>query len=257
MYNTKGLTVVRFALSCLSLIATFLFLISIGSGFGALLFAVSGTLTQAATIVYLPPLAIDGWHNDNLILTGISGAMLVVVVLVSVTGSTSILSGLVDEQMSITNQKKALSDLVQSKQESAQRLISLDRITSAQPLLKEVAELQEQIAALPKESGFYLAASRVAGANAETLITVIIVSMSLLLDAVTLLLGTLSGIQREQVQVIESQPYQHEIIEVRSAMTAGKLDSPSVRNVRALLGCSQRKALEISRMVREVQDALV
>ena len=253
----KQMIVTRAALVALSLAATFAFLAGMGSGFTSILFALGGTLTQAAALLYLPGVMLQAWDNGRLSVATLSGASLAVVVLISVAGSASILSGLVDEQAQVAVQRAGLLAMASAKQESADRLIALDRITKAQPLLEEVATIRAQVNELPAPSGFYLAAQRLGGVNADTLITVVIVALSLLLDGVALLLGIDNRV--EVVEVVKREPveeYNSELKEVRAALDAGDLATPSVRNVRALLGCSQTKALEVARLLRAAEEQM-
>ena len=258
----KQLTAIRAALIGLSLIATFFFLVGMGSGFGAVLFATGGTLTQAAALLYLPDLMFKAWDNNRLIVSGLSGSALAVVVLISVAGSASILSGLTEESAQVASKRAGLVALAQAKQESADRLIALDRITKAQPLLKEVEELNARISELPTPSGFYLAAQRIGGTRADSLISTVILALSLLLDGVALLLGIES--RPETVEVItepdpERDPaleYKREVLEIRKAIQEGELNAPSVRSVRALLGCSQNKAVEIAKLCRAADEQM-
>ena len=268
----KEQTVIRGVLVFLSLLATFVFLVGLGSGFAAILFALGGTVIQLTALLYLPGLMTEAWSNDRLIVSGLSCFALVAVVLISVAGSASILSGLAEEDAQAASERAGLVALANAKQESADRLIALDHISRAQPILEEVAEIRAQITNLPAPSGFYLAAQRIAGTNAYTLITVVILTLALLLDGIILLLGIES--QPQTVDVIsetreEAQPqpqpepqptstqeYERELLEIRKAIKAGELNAPSVRSVRALLGCSQNKAIEVARLCRAAEQQM-
>lgn len=137
----KQVIVIRAALVALSLAAMFSFLVSMGSGFVSILFALGGTLIQAAGLLYLPGVMLQAWDNGRLSMATLSGASLAVVVLIPVAGSASILSGLVDEQVQVAGEWVGLLSLATAKQESADWLIALDRITKAQPLLEEAATI--------------------------------------------------------------------------------------------------------------------
>ena len=269
---THTQTAARSTLIAFSLIATYLFLLGMGSGIGAILFAASGTLTQLAALIWLPGVVSSSWREGRLLVAVAAGAALLTVILISVTGSVSILSGLVDEQQQASSHRTALESLMSAKQESADRLINLDRITKAQPFLSEVAGLRAELATLPAPSGFYLAAQRIGGQHAGAVVTVIIVALSLLLDTVTLLLGIDTRASRavtpaRSTEVIESEPVTHraetvtreyhsdpELVAVRSAIESGEMKTASVRTVRNFLGCSQTRAVEIARQHRETQE---
>ena len=271
----RELLVVRGLMVSLSLMATFAFLLGLGSGFTAVLFAGGGTLTQLAALLYLPGNMRECWQNGRLLMALLSAGALVLVVMVSVAGSASILSGLIDDQAQQANQRSVLMAMAAAKQESANRLIALDWVTKAQPLLDEVTAINHQIAELPSVSGFYLAAQRLGGQYADGLITGIIVLLSLLLDSVTLLLGVNNrddettvtgsnmGTQKSGNTVyIMSEPplpvitYQHELKEIRLAIESGDMKSATVRDIRALLGCGQQKAMEIARVFKIAEDQL-
>ena len=270
----RELLVVRGLMVGLSLMATFAFLLGLGSGFTAILFAGGGTLTQLAALLYLPDRMRQCWHDGQLLMALLSVGALVLVVMVSVAGSASILSGLIDDQARQAGQRSALVAMAAAKQESANRLIALDRVTKAQPLLDEVTAIHQQIAELPSVSGFYLAAQRFGGQYAEGLITGVIVLLSLLLDGVTLLLGVSNRDDRASVTArnmdtreanpvyIVAEPplpvatYQHELKEVRLAIESGDMKSATVRDIRALLGCGQQKAMDIARVFKMAEDQL-
>lgn len=289
--SNKLLILVRSMLVALSLAATFCFLVGMGSGIGAILFACGGVLTQLAALLWLPGIAQQAWQAGQLLRSITAGAALVTVLLISVSGSVSILSGLVDEQQQAAGQRQSLESLMLAKQESANRLIALDRVTKAQPILDEVAVLREQLATLPSPSGFYLAADRIGGDKAATVVTVVIVAVALLLDGITLLLGdnrrvvtvtqsatdpltrALEGVIHGSASSESGQPEvtvpkqrvvlslpenivsnDPELAAVKEAIEAGELRQISVRNVRELLGCGQKKAMEVARIFREAQE---
>lgn len=279
--NDKLLILVRTLLVLISLAATFVFLMGMGSGVGVLLFAAGGTLAQIAALIWLPVITTQSWSEGRLLMATASGSALVMVLLISVTGSVSILSGLVDEQQQAAGQRVALESLLMAKQESANRLIALDRVTKAQPILKEVEQLREKLNALPAPSGFYLAAQRVGGNQAGQVVTVIIVTLSALLDAVVLLLGSVtqtvtspvtraSGAVTQTVTqavtpvttktvpllptVIPSND--PELVAVQEAIEAGHIKQPSVRSVRDMLGCGQKRAMEIARIFRDAEEQM-
>lgn len=273
----RELMLIRGAMVTLSLMATFAFLVGMGSGFTAVLFAAGGTLTQLAALLFLPDRMRQFWLEGRLLVALLSAMALMLVVLVSVAGSASILSGLIDESAGLAQQRSSLMTLAAAKQESANRLIALDRVTKAQPLLSEVTAIQEQVAALPAISGFYIAAQRLGGGYAEGLITAVIVMLSLLLDGVALLLGVsnrdseagvtpVSMSNRYQEQqgnpvyiVADPLPrvtYQTELKEIRLAIDAGDMKQASVRDIRGLLGCGQQKAMEIARLFKMAEDQL-
>ena len=271
----RELLVIRGLMVGLSLMATFAFLLGLGSGFTAILFAGGGTLTQLAALLYLPDRMRQCWHDGQLLMASLFVGALVLVVMVSVTGSASILSGLIDDQAKQAGQRSTLVAMAAAKQESANRLIALDHVTKAQPLLNEVTAIHQQIAELPSVSGFYLAAQRFGGQYAEKLITGIIVLLSALLDGVTLLLGVSNRDDRSSITArnmdtreagnpiyIVAEPplpmatYQHELKEVRLAIESGDMKSATVRDIRALLGCGQQKAMEIARVFKMAEDQL-
>lgn len=270
----RELLVIRGLMVGLSLMATFAFLLGLGSGFTAILFAGGGTLTQLAALLYLPDRMRQCWHDGQLLMASLFVGALVLVVMVSVAGSASILSGLIDDQAKQAGQRSTLVAMAAAKQESANRLIALDHVTKAQPLLNEVTAIYQQIAELPSVSGFYLAAQRFGGQYAEGLITGVIVLLSLLLDGVTLLLGVSNRDDRASVTArnmdtreanpiyIVAEPplpvatYQHELKEVRLAIESGDMKSATVRDIRALLGCGQQKAMEIARVFKMAEDQL-
>ena len=267
----RELLVIRGLMVSLSLMATFAFLFGLGSGFTAVLFAGGGTLTQLAALLYLPDNMRQCWQNGQLLMASLSATALVLMVLISVAGSASILSGLIDNQARLADQRSSLMAMAAAKQESANRLIALDRVTKAQPLLSEVTTIHQQIAELPLVSGFYIAAHRLGGQYAEGVITGVIVLLSLLLDGVTLLLGlsnrndNASVTSREQpdnsVFIVAKPPlpvvtYHNELNEVRLAIESGDMKSATVRDIRALLGCGQQKAMEIARVFKMAEDQL-
>lgn len=261
--SSHGLTLVRALLVTFSLIATFVFLLGMGSGVTALLFAVGGCLTQLATLLFMPDRMLLAWSNGRLVEASLCCVALVLVVLVSVVGSASILSALVDEQGQIAQRRDALQQMATARLESANRLIALDRISKAQPLLDEHSVLLKQAEALPSPSGFYVAAVRIGGEQAQGLITGVIVVLSLLLDGVALLLGlnhrasVASDDDHPTVyRVLPADEYQDDLLAVREAIEAGDMKTVSVRNVRAALGCSQQKAMEIARLCRAADQEL-
>ncbi len=261
--SSHGLTLVRALLITFSLIATFVFLLGMGSGVTALLFAAGGCLTQLATLLFMPDRMLLAWSNGRLVEASLCCVALVLVVLVSVVGSASILSALVDEQGQIAQQRGALQQMAAARLESANRLIALDRISKAQPLLDEYAVLLKQAAALPSPSGFYVAAVRIGGEQAQGLITGVIVVLSLLLDGVALLLGldrkpVFAEVTPEATvyRVLPDDEYRADLVAVQAAIESGDIQTVSVRNVRAALGCSQQKAMEIARLCRAADQEL-
>lgn len=187
---SKEQTIVRFVLIFLSLVATFLFLVGIGSGIGSVFFAITGTVTQAAALVFLPKLINHAWSTERYSVLLTSVTALLAVLVISVTGSASVLSGLIEKDIRAAHEYDQLTQLVHLKQKAADRYVAMDRIkVDAKPLFAEIERLNTKIAALPEPSGFYLAAKRIAGNQANTLITVTILLLAMLLDAVIVLLG--------------------------------------------------------------------
>ena len=261
--SSHCLTLVRALLITFSLIATFVFLLGMGSGVTALLFAVGGCLTQLATLLFIPDRMLLAWSNGRLVEAALCCVALVLVVLVSVVGSASILSALVDEQGQIAQRRDAIQQMANARLESANRLIALDRISKAQPLLDEYSVLLKQAEALPLPSGFYIAAVRIGGEQAQGLITCVIVVLSLLLDNVALLLGLnhRGSVANDDVhpavyRVLPVDEYRDDLLAVREAIESGDMKTVSVRNVRAALGCSQQKAMEIAKLCRTADQEL-
>ncbi len=254
----KKVTLTRAALVTLSLTATFFFLLGIGSGAGAVLFAIGGTVTQAAVLFFMPGLMVNAWDNEQLPIASAAAFALGLVILISVTGSVSILSGLAGEDAQEAREYARLSALAESKQASADKLIQKEYITKAQPLLNEVELLNTRIKALPTPSGFYIAAQRVAGANAETLITAVILALSVLLDVIALLLGIeiKPATKKEVITPRQPQPPE-EVGKVLEALEDGTIERLSVRQVRGLLKCSQNKASQVANICKQLQLQLV
>lgn len=282
--HDKLLILVRTLMVLLSLTATFLFLVGMGNGAGAILFAAGGVLAQIAALLWLPGIAMRSWYEGQLLAASMAGIALGTVLLISVAGSVSILSGLVDDQQTESH-RVTLEALLLSKQESANKLIGMGHVTKAQPILEEVQQLQSELSNLPAQSGFYLAAKRVGGEHAGTVVTVIIVAIAVLLDGVTLLLGldntrqpvfvrqereVNATVYEQTVTPAQPQPqhqpkqeqqllppaYAAEFVTVVNALQQGDIRSASVRNVRTLLKCSQEKATEIARICREANSQL-
>ncbi|CAM3511094.1 hypothetical protein [Parendozoicomonas haliclonae] len=264
MNTNKVLLCIKGALVTLSLVTTFMFLLGIGSGFSALLIATAGTLVQAACLIFMPVTISESWQQGRLINAVLSVLVMVTVVLLSVVGSTSILSGLVAEQEQLSGQRNAMQALADSKLDSANKLIELGYITKAQPLLEESQGLHALLSDMEQPSGFYMAAQRIAGDRADELTTGIIVILSLLLDTVSILLVSPRASSVTPVTTFDtgypnySSPVygRPEVSLVLSAVEQGYIEAPTVRNVRMLLNCAQGKAVEVARMCREAEQSL-
>ena len=202
--HNNGKTIAQALLINLSLLATFLFLMGLGSGFSAALFAAGGVLIQLSALLYLPSLVRESWSNGRALLSIVSAIMLAMVLLISVAGSVSILSGLSDSSVMAAGERARIQKLIESKQTAADEYIALQRMRQALPILEEVEAHNKELGELPAPSGFYLAAERVSGKNAQLLITVLIVILSIGADLMVLLLGVDPGKKNDGLSVRES-----------------------------------------------------
>lgn len=294
--NPYALIVFRATLMLLSLLATFSFLVGMGDGITSILFALAGTLTQAAALIFLPDIIQQQWSLGKLPQAVAGTIAMAMVIMISVAGSASVLSGFAGQHSQTAALRAALESQAQAQQESAHRLIQLDRISQAQPLLEKADAIVKQIATLPTPSGFYLAAQRIGGTHADALVTAVIVIIALLLDSMSLLLTGVTSAQATAVtpeqkpsntqhagvtaesnsvtilsnnveftgnntfdavpplcNAVTSHP---DVQQVHAALSNGVIESISVRNVRAALGCGQRKAVEIARLCQQASDQL-
>ena len=285
----RGLIIIRTSLITLSLAATFAFLLTAGDGITALLLATAGTLTQAAALLYMPGIMNQAWNDGRLPLAATGFAVLVAVTLVSVAGSAALLSDMVGQNAANAERRASITQLMAAKQESANRLISLDRITLAQPLLDDVSKLQAELNEFPRAGGFYQVAVRLGGPMAEALITGVIVTISLLVDVVVLLLGVSPESNRVVIEsrkqsdndVTDQTTIQHQMSfdktdqdfdiavehtdgwppEVRIVIKAyqqGALEKITVRDVQQFLRCAQAKAQSVTRICKtEINKAVL
>ena len=134
------------------------------------------------------------------------------VIAVSVLASVGLLSSMVSEQKAAAANQAALQKQVAMAQESASRLINLDRITQAKPYLEQADHYRALAEETEQPGSFYQAALQVGGSSADSVVTALIVLLAVLVDAGSIAAGLLLpaiGLQQKQISII-SETTQHQ-----------------------------------------------
>ncbi len=268
----------RHTLSLVTLAMTALFGWSLASGLAALLFAVSMVGIQAAALLFLPEKFLLAKRADNFPVMVLHGAVIVAAVLVSVSASIATLSGAEDVAMSSRQERETLKTAIDG-------YMSAGYITKALEVKTELESLPEPVPSELNSAAVRL--EKLTGVSGVVLVNGFIALLALLLDVTVVLLAAtpatnatftmgmpeknnshtvtlnenpLHALKTEAVPVMaEPKPQEAvpgEVQAVLSAMQSGKINKPTVRQVRDLLRCSQADAINIARACRQLELTL-
>lgn len=259
--NANITTVFRYILISLSLITMVIFLLGFGTGSISVFFAVSGAVIQLTALLFLPGVTNQCWQSKNIPLALISGMTLGVVLLISVSGSTAVLSGLVGQQIQQAEERAALLALIESNQASADVFNAYDKPRSAAPHQEKVEVLRGELKAMVQNFSVYVGVQNVFGDYAKAVTTSIILAFSVVLDLLIVLLGFCSPISAikppstpsQKVVTNNSNPPEwisggdsldlaSDVQRIREGLGDGSIDRPIFREVRPFLQCGAERA---------------
>ncbi|MGY0218508.1 hypothetical protein ACWJJH_14175 [Endozoicomonadaceae bacterium StTr2] len=259
--DARPLALLRAALFACSLVTTFAYLVDVGS----ILIAIMATLVQAAVLIYLVPVTVVTYRTHNLIPATVAGLTVTLVLVVSIVGSTSLLTGsLLDTN---AEQRAVLEGRIAMLQKDVDNFLDIGQSTNSKPSQKELKEAQAELQALPAPSGLYKTAVSLAGDKANQVITGFSVLLAVLLDITALVLGMATSRHHvlpvvrpttppttppqppkkkepvAELEVFEGQ-YANELGLIDQAVKVGGFN-PSATGIRGLLSCGTTKASKL------------
>ncbi len=266
----KGQKELQLVLLTVTLVMTGMFGWSLATGIAAILFAVTLVALQAGALLYVPAMAHQAWKDEQIIPAVIYGVAVALVLLTSVTASVATLSHSEDKQLV-------------AQQERATLQAAVDGYMAEGFITKGLA-VKKQLDQLPvvEKTALQSAAERVSnvtGWNGNSVISGFIVTLALLLDAFVIILGIQQKqpvIERTHKQTLNEEPVinqepdplmveerkdpepalielQPEVKTVLSALDAGEIKKLTVKEVRELLSCGQKKAQEVSQICKQLK----